>query len=103
MLAEKKYHALANARATAPITIWQPYGQTVLLLLEPVAILSSINKAFDHAARVRRIRIQHRDPVQIQQIRIASEIAKVLHHHKRLVVVLRIDLAALSNLSERLC
>ena len=41
MLAEKKYHALAYARATAP-------QAAIFLLLEAVAILGRIHKPFNH-------------------------------------------------------
>src|SRR6185503_17778451 len=53
---------------------------------EAEAILKRVHEAVDHAAEVTR-RVQHLDPICVECVRIASQVAKVLHHHKRLVVV----------------
>src|ERR1041385_4975738 len=51
--------------------------------LEPVAILGRVNKTEDHMAEVARIRVQRVDPVlEADRVRIASQVAEVLHRHK---------------------
>jgi len=53
---------------------------------ESLSIFLRIDKAGDHAARVVRL-IQHSDPVEIESVRLASQVAKVFHHCISLMVV----------------
>jgi hypothetical protein len=53
-------------------------------------------------SRVCGIRVQYVDLVQVQNVRVTVQVAKVLHQYERLVVVTLIDLAALGNLSYHL-
>src|SRR5262249_23313830 len=42
------------------------------------AVLGRIYKPFNHVTRIRRVRVQHLNPVEIQCIRIAAEVSKIL-------------------------
>ena len=68
---------------------------------EAEAIFQRIHEAIDHVSRVAR-RIQFLNPVQIGSIWISAQVAKILHHHKRLIVVLVVDLGAFCDLSQYL-
>ena len=70
--------------------------QGMSFALEAVAILQRVHETVDHVARVAGL-IQHLNPIHIKRIRIAAQVAEILHHHERLVVVLRVNLGAFHN------
>src|SRR6266704_5585408 len=70
-------------------------------LYEPITVLSRVHEPFHHLTWVAGP-IQLHNPVRVQRIRVAPQIAKVLHHHERLVVELPIDLRAFRNLLQHL-
>src|SRR5437016_4706243 len=70
-------------------------------LSESVSIFNRVNESFDHVTRTAAL-VQHVDPVQIQRIRISAQITKVFHHHKRLVVVLLINVSTLGDETQRM-
>src|SRR5678815_5899126 len=77
-------------------------GASVPSRPEAEAILERVHESIHHAAVVTGIGIQHRDPIEIKRIWITTQIPKVLHHHKRLVVVPVVNLCALRNLPQHL-
>src|SRR5437773_1712101 len=68
---------------------------------ESIAIFLGGHEARHHPTWVVG-RIQHRDPLQIEAVRLSPEIAKVFHHRISLMVVLRRDFCALDDLSQHL-
>src|SRR5712664_1285547 len=65
---------------------------------ESVAILRRIHKARHHPAWVVGC-IEHLDPLQIESVRLPSQVSEVFHHRIRLMVILSRDFSALDNLS----
>src|SRR5262245_5760115 len=89
-----------RAKRTYSATL--PFALSALLSRsEPVSVLLRIHKPVNHVPRVSRL-VQHIDPVQIQSVRIASQITKVLHHHECLVEEFRGHFVGLDNLPQHL-
>src|SRR6266852_3316029 len=68
---------------------------------EPVAVFLRGHKARHHPARVVGC-IQHLNPLQIESVRLPSQVAKVFHHRVRLMIVLSRSLSTLNDLSQHL-
>src|SRR5438552_16973372 len=52
-----------------------------------IPIFDRVCKSFDHVAPVCRVRIEDLDPLEIENVGIPSQVAKILHYYKRLVAV----------------
>ena len=76
----------------------------VAKVLEPVAILRRIDKSKDHVTEISRIGVQSVDPIlEPNRIRVASQVAEVLHRHKATIEELVKNRLTLNYRSENLC
>src|SRR5438874_1569438 len=69
---------------------------------EALAILRRVHEAVDHLMIIAAVLVHRLNPVQIENVRIASEVAEVLHYNKRFVVELVVTFGALHESAQHL-
>src|SRR4051794_32885128 len=78
-----------------------PFTFCLLLLSESRVVLDRVDKAVDHRAVVVRP-VQRVNPLQVENIWIASEVTEILHDDEHLVVEFLIDLRAFGDRAQNL-